>query len=406
VAGAAADLTTLLELIRHARPDVALVHIRRPPTYTDEGIAAARAIRERHPRVGVLVLSQYVDVGYALTLIRAHPTHCGYLLKDRVTEMSVLADATRRVAHGETVVDHSLVDLLLRRAAATRLLAELTAREREVLLCSPRASPIAASGERLWLTPETVETHVRHIWRSSVCPPTAITTAECSRCSPTCGRTSSGPPLTNAPLTGNSVLAAGGEIRVGTRVTQDRPGSPASRGRGSNVQVPRPIVGGDGGAHAGLRPSEENSHATPDDRGRRGRRGRPGPRHDSAAGHAARLKTRQSSLGTFLVEGKGRTLYLFQKDRTSRSRCSGDCAAEWPPLLTTGRPEVPGLVRKSLLGTSRRRDGKTQVTYAGHPLYRHVADQKAGDMNGQGVSAFGARWYAVTPSGRRLGGGY
>jgi predicted lipoprotein with Yx(FWY)xxD motif len=106
------------------------------------------------------------------------------------------------------------------------------------------------------------------------------------------------------------------------------------------------------------------------------------------------------------VDSKGRTLYLFQKDKTSKSRCSGDCAADWPPLLTSGKPKASGLARKSLLGTSTRRDGKTQVTYNGHPLYYYVGDSKAGDMNGQGISAFGARWYAVTPSGRRLGGGY
>jgi predicted lipoprotein with Yx(FWY)xxD motif len=125
-----------------------------------------------------------------------------------------------------------------------------------------------------------------------------------------------------------------------------------------------------------------------------------------AAGQAARLKTHKGSQGTVLVDGKGRTLYLFRKDTTAKSRCSGDCAVDWPPLLTTGRPKVSGLVRKSLLGTSKRDDGKTQVTYGGHPLYLYIGDVKAGDMNGQGVSAFGARWYAVTPSGRRLGGGY
>jgi predicted lipoprotein with Yx(FWY)xxD motif len=126
----------------------------------------------------------------------------------------------------------------------------------------------------------------------------------------------------------------------------------------------------------------------------------------TAAGHAARLKTHKSPKGTVLVDGKGRTLYLFRKDKTDKSRCSGQCAADWPPLLTTGRPKVSGLVRKSLLGTTKRDDGKTQVTYNGHPLYLYIGDLKAGDMNGQGVSAFGARWYAVTPSGRRLGGGY
>jgi predicted lipoprotein with Yx(FWY)xxD motif len=126
----------------------------------------------------------------------------------------------------------------------------------------------------------------------------------------------------------------------------------------------------------------------------------------TAAGHAARLKTDKSTQGTVLVDGKGRTLYLFRKDKTDKSRCSSACADDWPPLLTTGRAKVSGLVRKSLLGTTKRTDGKTQVTYGGHPLYLYVGDLKAGDMNGQGVSAFGARWYAVTPSGRRLGGGY
>jgi predicted lipoprotein with Yx(FWY)xxD motif len=125
-----------------------------------------------------------------------------------------------------------------------------------------------------------------------------------------------------------------------------------------------------------------------------------------AAGKAASLKTRHAQKGNYLVDSKGRTLYLFQKDKTSKSRCSGDCAADWPPLLTSGKPKASGLARKSLLGTSTRRDGKTQVTYNGHPLYYYVGDSKAGDMIGQGISAFGARWYAVTPSGRRLGGGY
>ena len=126
----------------------------------------------------------------------------------------------------------------------------------------------------------------------------------------------------------------------------------------------------------------------------------------TAAGNAARLKTHKSPKGTVLVDGKGFTRYLFQKDKSGKSRCSGNCAVDWPPLLTTGRPKVSGLVRKSLLGTTKRADGKTQVTYGGHPLYHYVGDVKAGDMNGQGVSAFGARWYAVTPGGRRLGGGY
>jgi predicted lipoprotein with Yx(FWY)xxD motif len=125
-----------------------------------------------------------------------------------------------------------------------------------------------------------------------------------------------------------------------------------------------------------------------------------------AAGSAAALKTRHGKLGTFLVDGKGRTLYLFQKDTTKKSTCSGACATAWPPLLTTGTPKASGSVRKALLGTTRRSNGTTQVTYKGHPLYRFVQDAKAGDTKGQGVNAFGARWYALSTAGRRIGGGY
>jgi predicted lipoprotein with Yx(FWY)xxD motif len=125
-----------------------------------------------------------------------------------------------------------------------------------------------------------------------------------------------------------------------------------------------------------------------------------------AAGTAAAVKTRHVELGTVLVDGKGRTLYLFQKDTTSKSRCTGACAENWPPLLTTGKASAGGSARKSLLGTAKRSDGTTQVTYNGHPLYTFINDQAPGDVKGQGVSAFGARWYAVNASGKRLGSHY
>jgi predicted lipoprotein with Yx(FWY)xxD motif len=125
-----------------------------------------------------------------------------------------------------------------------------------------------------------------------------------------------------------------------------------------------------------------------------------------AAGGAAAVKTRHGKLGTFLVDGGGRTLYLFKKDTTSRSTCTGECAKAWPPLVTTGAPAASGSARKALLKTSKRSDGRTQVTYNGHPLYRFSEDKKAGDVKGQGVDAFGGRWYAVTPSGKRLGSRY
>jgi len=125
-----------------------------------------------------------------------------------------------------------------------------------------------------------------------------------------------------------------------------------------------------------------------------------------AAGSPAALKTRHGKIGTFLVDGHGRTLYLFQKDKTKRSTCSGACATDWPPLLTSGKAKASGAVRKALLGTTKRSDGSTQVTYKGHPLYTYSGDQKAGDTNGQAVSAYGARWYAVLPSGKRVGSHY
>jgi DNA-binding NarL/FixJ family response regulator len=163
VADAVADAPTLLDAVRRTRPDVALIDIRMPPSYTDEGIAAATTIHERYPNVAVIVLSQHIDADYALSLIRNDPTRCGYLLKDRITNIDVLADAVHRVGRGETVVDPELVNLLLARPATKSRLEELTAREREVLALLAQGLTDRGVGERLWLTPKTVETHIRHI---------------------------------------------------------------------------------------------------------------------------------------------------------------------------------------------------------------------------------------------------
>jgi predicted lipoprotein with Yx(FWY)xxD motif len=124
----------------------------------------------------------------------------------------------------------------------------------------------------------------------------------------------------------------------------------------------------------------------------------------AAARSAATVKTRHGKLGTFIVDGKGRTLYLFQKDKTSKSTCSGDCAAAWPPLLTTGKVTASGSARQDLIGTITRADGTIQVTYNDHPVYRFANDKKAGDTKGQAVRAFGAKWYAITRGGRKIGG--
>lgn len=111
------------------------------------------------------------------------------------------------------------------------------------------------------------------------------------------------------------------------------------------------------------------------------------------------IKTAHTSLGTVLTDGKGITVYLFEKDTGTKSACYSACAAAWPPVLTTSEPVAGPGARAALLGTVRRINGKTQVTYAGHPLYYFSASTKAGQVNGQGVNAFGAHWDAVRPSG-------
>ena len=107
-------------------------------------------------------------------------------------------------------------------------------------------------------------------------------------------------------------------------------------------------------------------------------------------------------LGRILVDGSGRTLYLFEKDKPGRSLCSGACAGYWPPLLTAGKPTAKAGVKTSLLGVTRRGDGTTQVTYAGHPLYRFVQDTKPGQTNGQNLRLSGAEWYVLSPAGRKI----
>jgi predicted lipoprotein with Yx(FWY)xxD motif len=113
------------------------------------------------------------------------------------------------------------------------------------------------------------------------------------------------------------------------------------------------------------------------------------------------VQVRRTGLGKILVDSRGRTLYLFKKDTGGRSRCSGSCAVAWPPLLATRRPVAGTGVKGSKLGTTRRSDAKKQVVYKRHPLYRFVGDKKPGNTNGQGLTAFGARWFALTPSGNQ-----
>ena len=165
VAGLAGDGTEAVALVEQEQPDVAILDIKMPPTHTDEGLVAADEIRRRFPATAVLILSQYVESAYALRLIRDGEGHAGYLLKDRVLDSQQLADAIRRVAAGETVVDQELVATLINDRREESPLDKLTDREREVLQLVAEGLTDRGIGELLWLTPRTVETHIRHILR-------------------------------------------------------------------------------------------------------------------------------------------------------------------------------------------------------------------------------------------------
>ena len=127
-----------------------------------------------------------------------------------------------------------------------------------------------------------------------------------------------------------------------------------------------------------------------------------GQTSNTAAVKRAALKLRSGKLGKFLVDSKGRTLYEFEKDSSRRSACSGACASNWPPLLTSGKPSVGTGLKASKAGFISRSGGKRQATYGGHPLYHFVGDSKAGDTNGQDVMAFGAKWYVVGANGKKI----
>jgi DNA-binding NarL/FixJ family response regulator len=164
VVAQAADSESLLREVRLKRPDAAIVDIRMPPTHTDEGVVAAQRIRADHPEVGVLVLSQYVEPSYAMRLLEEHPERVGYLLKQRIFDVAVLVDALRRIEDGETVVDPTIVARLLGRRRREDPLAELTAREREVLGLVAEGLSNRAIASRLFVTERTVEAHVKQVF--------------------------------------------------------------------------------------------------------------------------------------------------------------------------------------------------------------------------------------------------
>jgi predicted lipoprotein with Yx(FWY)xxD motif len=116
----------------------------------------------------------------------------------------------------------------------------------------------------------------------------------------------------------------------------------------------------------------------------------------------ATVAVAKSRLGSILVDSKGITLYDFVKDKGTTSVCYGACAALWPPLLTTGKPVAGPGVRASLLGTTKRKDGKLELTYGGHPLYYFVTDRKPGQTTGQGVNQFGGPWWVLSPAGKEI----
>ena len=119
----------------------------------------------------------------------------------------------------------------------------------------------------------------------------------------------------------------------------------------------------------------------------------------TSSGASATVGVANSSLGSILVDSTGRTLYLFKADVGTKSACAGACATAWPPLLSNGKPTAGTGLTASKLATITRPGGNRQVTYNGHPLYLFIKDKKPGDVNGQGVTAFGAPWFALTPSG-------
>lgn len=172
IAGLAADGDELLALVERARPQVAIVDIRMPPTHSDEGLRAARTIRERWPEVGILVLSQHVRAAYALELLAQGSAGVGYLLKERVSDLGELASSIERVAQGGSVLDPQVVAQLVERPRHGHgPLEHLTAREQEVLALMAEGRSNRAIAERLVVTEHTVEKHVKNIFATLRLPP-------------------------------------------------------------------------------------------------------------------------------------------------------------------------------------------------------------------------------------------
>ena len=164
VAAETASGEELVRAVEEHGPEVAIIDIRMPPTFTDEGIVAAHAVRRDHPSVGVLVLSQSLESSYAMRLLEEFPSGVGYLLKERIADVATLVDTLRRVIAGECVVDPSVVTRLLSRARRRGPLDHLTDRERDVLALMAEGRSNAGIAGQLHLSDRTVETHVSRIF--------------------------------------------------------------------------------------------------------------------------------------------------------------------------------------------------------------------------------------------------
>ena len=164
VVGKVDDAQKLMRAVATERPDVAIIDIKMPPTHTNEGLVAAEEIRRSFPHTGVLVLSQYMNSRYAMRLLDQHPEAVGYLLKERVSDVAVLADALVRISEGECVLDPTIVARLLRRPRSAGPLDDLTDREQEVLALIAEGRSNHGISEVLVLSPKTVEAHIGRIF--------------------------------------------------------------------------------------------------------------------------------------------------------------------------------------------------------------------------------------------------
>jgi len=166
VAASVGTIGALHAAVAEEHPDVAVIDVRMPPTHTDEGIRAAVQVRRAHPSVGVLVLSTYVDAGWARTLLEAVPDGVGYLLKDRVDDVAVLLDALTRVARGGVALDPEVVRTLVEAQRSTSPLARLTERESEVLAAMAQGLSNVGIAQALHLSVKTVEAHIAAVFRA------------------------------------------------------------------------------------------------------------------------------------------------------------------------------------------------------------------------------------------------